>query len=216
VLCFLCTTGAEALYSDLGHCGRQNIRKSWLYVKTALILNYFGQAAWLLTNGTKLLEGRNPFYEIMPNWFLIPGILIATLATIIASQALISGSYTLISEAMNLNFWPRVAVRQPTDTKGQIYIPSVNTILWFGCILMIIYFKSSEHMEAAYGFSITITMIMTTVLLTYYLVFIRRWNKFLVLVLLTLFSVVEISFFIANVAKIKERWMFLFLNYLFF
>jgi KUP system potassium uptake protein len=207
---FLCTTGAEALYSDLGHCGRQNIRKSWLYVKTALILNYFGQAAWLLTNGTKLLEGRNPFYEIMPNWFLIPGILIATLATIIASQALISGSYTLISEAMNLNFWPRVAVRQPTDTKGQIYIPSVNTILWFGCILMIIYFKSSEHMEAAYGFSITITMIMTTVLLTYYLVFIRRWNKFLVLVLLTLFSVVEISFFIANVAKIKERWMFLF------
>lgn len=207
---FLCTTGAEALYSDLGHCGRKNIRISWMFVKIALLLNYFGQSAWLLTNGSNLLNGKNPFFEIMPEWFLIPGIIIATLATIIASQALISGSYTLISEAINLNFWPRVAVRQPSDTKGQIYIPSVNLILWFGCILMILYFKSSEHMEAAYGFSITVTMMMTTILLSVYLVYVKKWKKTLVFSLFIIFALVETSFFIANVAKIKERWMFLF------
>ncbi|MBL7772198.1 MAG: KUP/HAK/KT family potassium transporter [Chitinophagaceae bacterium] len=207
---FLCTTGAEALYSDLGHCGRKNIRYSWAYVKIALILNYLGQSAWILHSGGQYLEGRNPFFEIMPHWLLLPGILLATLATIIASQALISGSYTLISEAMNLNFWPRVAVRQPSNSKGQIYIPSVNTILWAGCVLMILYFKSSEHMEAAYGFSITVTMIMTTILLSYYLRYIRKWNRITLSLLLLLFGLVESSFFLANVAKIKERWMFLF------
>ncbi len=207
---FLCTTGAEALYSDLGHCGRQNIRISWALVKTCLMVNYLGQAAWVLHSGSSLLEGRNPFFEIMPSWFLIPGILIATMATIIASQALISGSYTLISEAINLNFWPRVKVRQPSDLKGQIYIPAVNTILWAGCILMILYFKNSTHMEAAYGFSITITMLMTTVLLTYYLLYKCKWNKWVVFSILFIFVCVESSFFIANVAKIKERWMFLF------
>ena len=163
---FLCTTGAEALYSDLGHCGIRNIRITWGFVKISLIASYLGQAAWLMHQGDSLLNGRNPFFEIMPHWFLLASILIATLATIIASQALISGSYTLISEAMNLNFWPRVSVRQPTETKGQIYIPSVNSILWFGCVLMILYFKESGHMEAAYGFSITITMMMTTLLLS--------------------------------------------------
>lgn len=207
---FLATTGAEALYSDLGHCGRKNIRITWAFVKTCLVINYIGQAAWTLHQGAATLDGRNPFYEIMPQWFLISGILIATAATIIASQALISGSYTLISEAMNLNFWPRVAVRQPSDTKGQIYIPSVNNILWVGCILMILYFKTSSHMEAAYGFSITIAMMMTTILLTYFLRFKLRWNVWLIGLLLFVFSTVEISFFIANVAKIKERWMFLF------
>jgi len=207
---FLCTTGAEALYSDLGHCGIRNIRITWVFVKTSLFFNYMGQAAWILHQGEQQLNGRNPFFEIMPSWFLLPSIIIATLATIIASQALISGSYTLISEAMNLNFWPRVAVRQPTETKGQIYIPSVNTILWFGCILMILYFKESGHMEAAYGFSITITMMMTTLLLSYFLLYKLKWNKFYVYLLLLLFSTIEISFFIANVAKIKERWMFLF------
>lgn len=207
---FLCTTGAEALYSDLGHCGKQNIRTTWIFVKIALVANYLGQSAWLLHNGGEFLQGKNPFYEIMPDWFLIPGILIATLATIIASQALISGSYTLISEAMNLNFWPRVAVRQPSESKGQMYIPSVNTLLWIGCILMILYFKSSEHMEAAYGFSITITMMMTTILLSYFLLYVKKWNKIVILCLLCLFAIVETSFFIANVAKIKERWMFLF------
>jgi KUP system potassium uptake protein len=207
---FLCTTGAEALYSDLGHCGRKNIRISWAFVKICLLVNYLGQAAWVMHQGQPLLEGRNPFFEIMPDWFLITGIIIATAATIIASQALISGSYTLISEAMNLNFWPRVRVRQPSDMKGQIYIPSVNVILWIGCVLMILYFKNSTHMEAAYGFSITITMMMTTILLSYYLVYKLKWNKWLVALILVLFATVEMSFFIANVAKIKERWMFLF------
>jgi KUP system potassium uptake protein len=208
---FLATTGAEALYSDLGHCGRQNIRITWVGVKTCLMINYMGQAAWLMSQGENaLLNGRNPFFEIMPHWFLISGILIATVATIIASQAMISGSFTLISEAMNLNFWPRIAVRQPTDLKGQIYIPSVNNILWAGCILMILYFRSSTHMEAAYGFSITITMLMTTFLLAHYLVLKLKWSKVFVLILLVLFFAIEGSFFIANVAKIKERWMFLF------
>lgn len=207
---FLATTGAEALYSDLGHCGKNNIRITWMFVKICLLVNYLGQAAWLLHQENPELNGRNPFYEMMPQWFLIPGITIATGATIIASQALISGSYTLISEAMNLNFWPRVGVRQPSESKGQVYIPSVNTILWFGCILMILYFQSSTQMEAAYGFSITVAMIMTTVLLCYFLLYRLKWNKFLILALLLLFATVEMSFFIANVAKIKERWMFLF------
>lgn len=207
---FLCTTGAEALYSDLGHCGRKNIRITWAFVKVCLVTNYAGQAAWLIHQGNPALAGRNPFFEIMPPWFLLPGIIIATAATIIASQALISGSYTLISEAMNLNFWPRVTVRQPTELKGQIYIPSVNNILWVGCVLMILYFQSSTHMEAAYGFSITIAMMMTTVLLSYFLIYKLKWNKLLVIAILLVFATVELSFFITNVAKIKERWMFLF------
>ena len=207
---FLATTGAEALYSDLGHCGRKNIRITWGFVKVALMTNYLGQAAWLMTQGSEFLNGRNPFYEMMPSWFLLPGILIATLAAIIASQALISGSYTLISEAMSLNFWPRVTVRQPTELKGQIYIPSVNTILWVGCVLMILYFRNSTHMEAAYGFSITIAMMMTTILLTYFMLYRLRWNVVFVILFLLVFGTIEMSFFITNVAKIKERWMFLF------
>jgi KUP system potassium uptake protein len=207
---FLATTGAEALYSDLGHCGRRNVRITWVFVKICLVVNYMGQAAWIMHQGQTSIGDRNPFFEIMPQWFLLPGIIIATAAAIIASQALISGSYTLINEAMNLNLWPRVAVRQPTESKGQVYIPSVNTILWFGCILMILYFQSSSHMEAAYGFSITVTMMMTTVLLSYFLIYKLKWNTILVVLILFLFSSVEFSFFIANVAKIKERWMFLF------
>ena len=207
---FLCTTGAEALYSDLGHCGIRNIRITWVFVKISLVASYLGQASWLMSQGGKFLNGRNPFFEIVPHWFLIPSILIATLATIIASQALISGSFTLINEAINLNFWPRVTVRQPTETKGQIYIPSVNTILWFGCVLMILYFKESGHMEAAYGFSITVTMLMTTLLMIYFLRFRLNWNKISVLLFALIFGTIEFSFFIANVAKIKERWMFLF------
>ena len=207
---FLATTGAEALYSDLGHCGRKNIRITWAFVKVCLIANYLGQAAWLMHQGDPLLAGRNPFFEMMPDWFLLSGIVIATSATIIASQALISGSYTLINEAMNLNFWPRVSVRQPTDLKGQIYIPSVNIILWVGCVLMILYFRSSTHMEAAYGFSITIAMLMTTILLSYFLYYRMKWNGYVVLLIFMLFAGIELSFFVANVVKIKERWMFLF------
>ncbi len=213
---FLATTGAEALYSDLGHCGIKNIRLTWVFVKLSLTINYIGQAAWIMkfksldevNNAT--LHGLNPFFEMIPHWFLLPSVIIATAATIIASQALISGSFTLVSEAMNLNFWPRVTVRQPSDIKGQIYIPSVNSILWFGCILMILYFKTSMSMQAAYGFSITVAMMMTTVLLNYYLKFRLKWNQLYVTLVIGLFAIVEISFFIANVAKIKERWMFLF------
>lgn len=207
---FLCTTGAEALYSDLGHCGIKNIRITWVFVKLSLVTNYIGQAAWVMHQDRAYLQGANPFFEMMPHWFLLPSILIATAATIIASQALISGSYTLISEAMNLNFWPRVTVRQPSDIKGQIYIPSVNTILWLGCVLMILYFRNSSHMEAAYGFSITIAMMMTTILLNYYLLFRLKWSQWAVAIVIGLFVVIETSFFIANVAKIRERWMFLF------
>jgi KUP system potassium uptake protein len=208
---FLATTGAEALYSDLGHCGKENIRMTWIGVKACLMINYMGQAAWLMNYGEgKFLNGQNPFFEIMPEWFLFPGIAIATTAAIIASQAMISGSYTLISEAINLNFYPRATVKQPTERKGQIYIPSVNLMLWIGCILMIIYFRSSSHMEAAYGFSITITMLMTTFLLAHYLRYKLKWNKIVVLSIVLIFASIETSFLIANIAKIKERWMFLF------
>ncbi len=218
---FLCTTGAEALYSDLGHCGIKNIRITWIFVKISLVINYIGQAAWVMHQQNpylKIIDPQtkiaslelNPFFEMMPHWFLIPSILIATAATIIASQALISGSFTLVSEAMNLNFWPRVTVRQPSNIKGQIYIPSVNTILWFGCVLMVIYFKTSSNMEAAYGFSITVAMMMTTILLNYFLIFKLKWKQLYVTLIIGVFAIIETSFFIANVAKIKERWMFLF------
>lgn len=201
---FLCTTGAEALYSDLGHCGKDNIRITWAFVKLCLIVNYLGQASWLLNHGGSHLNGRNPFFEMMPEWFLIPGIVIATLAAIVASQALISGSFTLINEAINLNFWQRVGVKQPSDTKGQIYIPSVNNLLWIGCVLVILYFQDSSHMEAAYGLAITLAMITTTVLLSYFLLFKLKWNKLLVLLFLAVFLLIELSFFVANVVKFQE------------
>ncbi|MFP5040601.1 KUP/HAK/KT family potassium transporter [Parasediminibacterium sp. JCM 36343] len=206
---FLCTTGAEALYSDLGHCGKKNIQVSWIFVKIALIANYFGQAAWLLHSGKTHLEGLNPFYEIMPDWFLLPGIIIATLATIIASQALISGSFTLISEAVSMNFWPRITIKYPTNIRGQIYIPSINWLLWGGCVGMMLYFRDSGKMEAAYGFSIVVAMLMTTTLMFYYMKFVKKWASWLMFAILLVFLVVEISFFITNVAKIKQRWMFL-------
>lgn len=202
---FLATTGAEALYSDLGHCGRKNIRITWGLVKTCLLLNYMGQAAWLMNQGVgQTIAGKNPFFEIMPDWFLLPGILISTSAAIIASQALISGSYTLINEAMNMNFWPRVAVRQPSESKGQIYIPSVNIMLWIGCVLVVLYFKNSAHMEAAYGLAITLTMMVTTYLLSYFLLFKLKWNKFVTVSLVLLFASIEIVFFIANIQKFPE------------
>lgn len=202
---FLATTGAEALYADLGHCGIKNIRITWAGVKTALLLNYMGQAAWIINLGENAtLNGRNPFYEIMPGWFLIAGIIIATAATIIASQAMISGSYTLISEAMSLNFWPRVAVRQPSEIKGQIYIPSINLLLWIGCIFMVLHFDDSSHMEAAYGLAITLTMLVTTYLLAFYLRYRLKWNKFLVYSLVVFFASIEITFFLANIHKFTE------------
>ncbi len=204
---FLCTTGAEALYSDLGHCGRSNIRVSWIFVKITLVLNYLGQGAWLM--GETELAGRNPFYNIMPEWFLIPGITIATMAAIIASQALITGSFTLIGEAVNLNFWPKVGTKYPTDLKGQLYIPSVNWLLYAGCLAVVLYFQTAHNMEAAYGFFITIAMMMTTVLLIYFLEFKLRWPVWLVGFLFAIFTFVEIAFFIANSQKLREAWMML-------
>ena len=197
---FLCTTGAEALYSDLGHCGRGNIRISWVFVKTCLILNYFGQGAWLIVHSGDLLNGRKPFYEIMPDWWLLPGIGIATTAAIIASQALISGSFTLISEAIRLNFWPKVRLVYPSDKKGQLYVPSVNWLLWAGCIGIVLYFKESSHMEAAYGLAITLTMIMTTILMSVYL-YVKRVSKSIVIVFLVIYLAIEGSFLAANLLK---------------
>lgn len=197
---FLCTTGAEALYSDLGHCGRKNIRITWVFVKTSLLLNYFGQAGWLLEREGSLLKDKNPFFEMMPGWFLIPGIVIATAAAIVASQALISGSFTLINEAIRLNFWPKVRVVYPTDMRGQLYVPSVNWVLLAGCIGITLFFKESSGMEAAYGLAIIITMISTTTLLTYYL-YLRRVSIFFIIFVLVLFLTVELSFLVANLDK---------------
>ncbi len=207
---FLCTTGAEALYSDLGHCGRKNIQVSWAYVKTTLILNYFGQGAWVLMQGKAVLgENVNPFFEIVPHGYLLPAIIIATAATIIASQALISGSFTLISEAISLNFWPKVRIKFPTTVRGQIYIPSINWILCIGCILVVLYFRTSEAMTAAYGFSITIAMLMTTILMYYFLRYVKHIPLWLVIVILLVFVSVESSFFVANAVKIVKRLFFL-------
>ena len=206
---FLCTTGAEALYSDLGHCGKRNIRYSWIFVKIALLINYFGQGAWLMMRKETFLTGLNPFYELMPHWFLVVGIIIATSAAIIASQALISGSFTLITEAVRLNFWPKIRVKYPTVIRGQVYVPSINIILWIGCMAVMLYFKESGKMEAAYGFSITIAMLMTTILMFYYMKFIKKWAALIIACILIIFLTVEVSFFIANAAKIKQRWMFL-------
>jgi KUP system potassium uptake protein len=199
---FLCTTGAEALYSDLGHCGRDNIRVSWVFVKTSLLLNYLGQGAWLLAHNGQVLD-ENPFYGVMPEWFVIPGILIATLAAIIASQALISGSFTLISEAMRLNYWPRTAVDYPTEVRGQLYVPAINWMLWAGCVAIVLYFKESAHMEAAYGLAITLTMLMTTLLLAYYL-YSRHVPRVLVYGFLLVYLAIELSFLAANLLKFEE------------
>lgn len=199
---FLCTTGAEALYTDLGHCGKSNIRISWIYVKTCLVLNYFGQGAWLTLHlGEKLEE--NPFYGIMPAWFLPAGITIATIAAVIASQALITGSYTLISEAIRLNFWPKVKLNYPTNVKGQLFVPSVNTLLLLGCIGVVLYFKESEHMEAAYGLAITLTMLMTTIMFTYYLVKIKAAPA-LIGLFVVVYLGIELSFLVANLLKFSH------------
>jgi KUP system potassium uptake protein len=212
---FLCTTGAEALYSDLGHCGRKNIRVSWIFVKTMLLLNYFGQGAWLLTNKISGYD-FNPFFAIMPGWFLLPGVLISTAAAIIASQALITGSFTLISEAISLNFWPKIRILYPTRIKGQVYLPFVNLFLWIMCSLVVIFFRESSNMEAAYGLAITITMIMTTLLLSYYL-YLKSEHRHFSLLVLIIFLTIEGSFLIANLHKFKYGgWFTLLLAFIYF
>jgi KUP system potassium uptake protein len=203
---FLCTTGAEALYSDLGHCGRKNIRTSWIFVKSALVLNYLGQAAWTMGHvGHTLASNQNPFFMIAPQWAIVPLIILATMATIIASQALISGSYTLISEAVSLRFWPKVRVLFPTDQRGQIYVPSINWLLWFGCVCVQLWFKTSEAMTAAYGFSITVAMLMTSLLLMQYLRGVKHWAIPVVGLIMLVFLTVEFSFLIANITKLLNR-----------
>lgn len=204
---FLCTTGAEALYSDLGHCGRRNITISWLFVKVMLILNYMGQGAYIVSHSTSMHTGINPFYAIMPDWLLIPGIIMATGAAIIASQALISGCFTIFSEAVHLNFWPTMKFKYPSVDKGQIYIPRINNLLYILCIITVLLFQTSAHMEAAYGLSITITMLTTTVMLAVYLKqrFTPHW---LVIAFLLVYLLIEGFFFLANLTKFAHGGWF--------
>jgi len=197
---FLCTTGAEALYSDLGHCGIKNIRVSWVYVKTTLLLNYLGQGAWVINHLDSISGPVNPFFAIMPQKFLLLGIILATMAAVIASQALISGSYTIFSEAMSLNFWPRQLIKYPAKLKGQMYIPFVNSFLFVCCVLVILLFQNSSNMEGAYGLSITITMLMTTILLSVYLKT-KHVKMAFIVPMVTVFSVIELSFLVANMFK---------------
>jgi KUP system potassium uptake protein len=197
---FLCTTGAEALYSDLGHCGKKNVRATWGFVKAMLLLNYFGQGVYLMQHNGKTLEGGNPFYLIMPEWFLPIGIGIATAAAIIASQAMISGSFTLINEAIRLNFWPKVKVVYPSDLRGQLYIPSINWLLFAGCVAVVLYFRESSHMEAAYGLAIVTTFLMTTILLTNYLL-LYKYPRIIAYIILPVYLTIEACFMTANLAK---------------
>lgn len=197
---FLCTTGAEALYSDLGHCGKRNITVSWGFVKVMLILNYLGQGAWLLTMEGNYHGGVNPFYAIMPDWFLIFGIIMSTGAAIIASQALLSGSFTIFSEAISLNFWPRIKIKYPGSSKGQLYIPLINLFLFIGCIVTVLLFQNSSNMEAAYGLAITLTMLTTTLLLGFWMKFkgVKTWIS---VSFMAVFIFIEGIFLVSNAAK---------------
>lgn len=216
---FLCTTGAEALYSDLGHCGKKNIRITWIWVKTSLVLNYLGQGAYLLNEKGKIFANsgllknslfisahpdaqllRNPFYAMMPDAFLLIGIIIATLAAVVASQAMISGSFTLVSVAMRLNLWPKFRINYPTEERGQLFIPAINTMLFLGCCFIVLYFKSSSNMEAAYGLAITLCMFATSILFANYLV-LHRVNSLWIYVYLSVYLTIEFSFLVANLDK---------------
>jgi len=204
---FLCTTGAEALYSDLGHCGRGNIRVSWMFVKSCLVLNYLGQGAWLLSHHHDQIiteemihSGFNPFFGLMPEQFRLIGLIISTLAAIIASQALISGSFTLIAEAIRLNLWPRMKINYPSEAKGQLYIPGINLLLFVGCCFVVFWFKTSSAMDAAYGLAITLCMLSTTILFANYLIS-RRFSKVWVYLFLVVYFTIEISFLAANLSK---------------
>lgn len=208
---FLCTTGAEALYSDMGHCGKANIRVSWIFVKLTLILNYFGQGAYLIAHHGQSIGESNPFYAIMPEWFLFYGIAIATIAAVIASQAMITGSFTLISEAVRLNIWPKVAIRYPSNQKGQLYVPSINMILFVGCMLIIYVFKKSSNMEAAYGLAINLTFLSTTILMIYFMLR-RRINKVFIIAFAVIYFTIELTFLVGNGVKITHGgWLTLLL-----
>lgn len=197
---FLCTTGAEALYSDLGHCGKRNITISWIFVKSMLILNYLGQGAWVLSHTDMAVGNENPFYAIMPQGILLFSIVMATGAAIVASQALISGSFSILSEAMNLRFWPRMRIKHPTNVKGQLFIPMVNLAMYIGVVFTVLLFRDSNHMEAAYGLAITITMLMTTQLLGFYLRM-RGVSRVLTVLFVGGYCVIEGIFLAANLSK---------------
>lgn len=196
---FLCTTGAEALYSDLGHCGRKNITISWAFVKTMLILNYLGQGAWVLPH-VQTASTVNPFFSIMPQSMLFFAIIMATGAAIVASQALISGTFSILSEAMNLHFWPRMRIKHPTQVKGQLYIPVINLTMYIGVVLIILLFRDSSHMEAAYGLAITITMLMTTLLLGSYL-HTKGVSRLIMILFIGAYCTIEGIFLAANLSK---------------
>ena len=196
---FLCTTGAEALYSDLGHCGRKNITISWAFVKTMLILNYLGQGAWVLSH-VQTASTVNPFFSIMPQSMLFFAIIMATGAAIVASQALISGTFSILSEAMNLHFWPRMRIKHPTQVKGQLYIPVINLAMYIGVVLIILLFRDSSHMEAAYGLAITITMLMTTLLLGFYL-HTKGVSRLIMILFIGAYCTIEGIFLAANLSK---------------
>ncbi|MFT4718014.1 MAG: KUP system potassium uptake protein [Rickettsiales bacterium] len=198
---FLCTTGAEALYSDMGHCDRKSIRRGWAFVKICLLLNYFGQGAWLIgMEGEILQQGVNPFFAIIPNDFLLISIIIATMATVIASQALITGSFSLINEASRLNIFPKLKTKYPTKKKAQIYIPFINNFLFIGCIGIVYYFKESHNMEAAYGLSVVSGMMCTTILFCYYLIS-NKFPRIICLLFVTFFLTIELHFFVASIYK---------------
>lgn len=197
---FLCTTGGEALYSDLGHCGKHNIRVSWGFVKICLLLCYFGQGAYILEHKDLDWHTISPFYSLMPSWFLYIGIGIATSATVIASQALISGCFTLVNEAMKLKLWPNLRIIYPTIVQGQIYIPFINWFLFSGCVAVVLIFRESAKMEAAYGLAITIDMLMTTSLLTYFFT-VKRKSKIFIFSFLAFYIWLEFTFLSANMSK---------------
>lgn len=206
---FLCTTGAEALYSDLGHCGKENIRISWIFVKVSLLFNYFGQGAWLLDHKGEKLDGQIPFYAIIPQEFLIYGVIIAALAAVIASQALISGTFTLVNEAMKLKLWPATRVLHTSQVKGQIYVPAINWILMLGCISVVLVFRESSAMEGAYGLAITINMLMTTALLVYYFSTAKKSRLRSTLIGVVFFSL-EGMFLVSNLDKFQHGGWFTF------
>ena len=201
---FLATTGAEALYSDMGHVGKENIYASWPVVKMCLILNYLGQGAWIIQNcrntGLYSIADLNPFFLMLPDALRPFAVILGAAAAVIASQALITGSYTLVSEAILLDLLPHLEIRYPAETKGQLYIGAVNGILWIGCSLVVLYFRSGARMESAYGLAITVTMLMTTLLISVYLRKIRKLPLLSGLVLLV-FGAIEAVFFLSSLGK---------------
>lgn len=201
---FLATTGAEALYSDMGHVGRENIYFSWPFVKICLILNYMGQGAWMLLNMSNsalyAIPDLNPFFQMLPELMRPVAVLLSAMAAVIASQALITGSYTLVSEAILLDLLPHLEIRYPSDTKGQLYIRTVNNLLWVGCSLVVLYFRSGAKIEHAYGLAITITMLMTTLLIFAYLLKLKH-KRLLAWAALVVFATIESVFFISSLGK---------------